>query len=380
MRAAFHSASAWPAPRTAGRITGLDVARCLAIIGMVAVHVGPTGHESALGLLYAVPHGRASILFLLLAGIGLSLLAAKWSTAALKARIFRTFVLFLLGGLALQHLEHEANIILATYGLLFAGGFLLVGASQRWLLILAAALLALGPLVFIWTQLAASELVSRTAPTFSDGLPVITAKLFVAGRYPVLTWAAPFLVGMWLGRCDLQSRQVQMRMILYGTMSAAGALALSAVARWSLGVPGDAPGWSHLYMASPHSLMPLWLISATGAATAVTGVCLWLGNRVRHPLRPAIELGRMALTFYVVHLIALHFWHDALTAHAPADALLKVLAMVAVAAVVAHLWLRMYRCGPLEALLSSPRHPGAGIRRHERTDESRYRPAERLDH
>jgi peptidoglycan/LPS O-acetylase OafA/YrhL len=61
----------------AGRVRGIDVARALAVVGMVMVHIGPVRMEGSglVGAAYRLPHGRASILFVVVAGIGVSLLA-----------------------------------------------------------------------------------------------------------------------------------------------------------------------------------------------------------------------------------------------------------------------------------------------------------------
>jgi uncharacterized membrane protein len=72
------SASDTLAP-TGGRVAGIDAARAAAVVGMVMVHVGPTGQSDIAGRLYALPHGRASVLFVLLAGVGVSLLAGAQS-------------------------------------------------------------------------------------------------------------------------------------------------------------------------------------------------------------------------------------------------------------------------------------------------------------
>src|ERR671910_342870 len=63
-----------------GRLGGVDAARAVAVLGMVIVHFGPNPvPDTVFGNLYEVPHGRASVLFVLLAGVGVSLLAADRS-------------------------------------------------------------------------------------------------------------------------------------------------------------------------------------------------------------------------------------------------------------------------------------------------------------
>src|SRR5690625_1784391 len=65
---------------TSRRFQGLDAARAIAIIGMLAVNVGPRkepGDTDVAILLYDVPHGRASLLFMILAGMGMSLMTRR---------------------------------------------------------------------------------------------------------------------------------------------------------------------------------------------------------------------------------------------------------------------------------------------------------------
>ena len=61
----------------ASRIHGIDMARAIAVVGMVMVHIGPEDAPGAdlVAAAYRASHGRASVLFVVLAGIGVSLLA-----------------------------------------------------------------------------------------------------------------------------------------------------------------------------------------------------------------------------------------------------------------------------------------------------------------
>lgn len=63
-----------PRPGARTRLHGLDLARGLAIIGMVIVNVGPTEVESLLQRIYLLPFGRASVLFVVIAGVGMGFL------------------------------------------------------------------------------------------------------------------------------------------------------------------------------------------------------------------------------------------------------------------------------------------------------------------
>lgn len=58
-------------------MVALDAARGLAVIGMIAVNTGPRGDDELLEMIYRIPYGRASLLFVLLGGIGLSLMTRR---------------------------------------------------------------------------------------------------------------------------------------------------------------------------------------------------------------------------------------------------------------------------------------------------------------
>ena len=56
------------------RLLGVDVARALALIGMMSVHIFPAvGRDGSLHPAYLVAAGRSAALFATLAGVGLAL-------------------------------------------------------------------------------------------------------------------------------------------------------------------------------------------------------------------------------------------------------------------------------------------------------------------
>ena len=58
------------------RIIGLDVARALAVIGMIAAHLAPST-----GAVYALTNGFPSAMFAILAGVSTALMMAKGNAA-----------------------------------------------------------------------------------------------------------------------------------------------------------------------------------------------------------------------------------------------------------------------------------------------------------
>lgn len=336
------------------RIAGVDLARALAILGMFAVHVGPTDAGGLAGRLYAAPHGRAAILFGLVAGVGVSLLAGSRTASPARARLVLAWrvALLLPAGLALQLLDHGVFVILQDYALLFLLGILVVGLADRWLLVLAGASVLLGPTGYLWGLIHGSF--SREPIELTDGVGEILHGLVLSGPYPLITWAAPFLVGMWLGRRDLRARLVRVRLLLVGGGIAVLALLASVGLAALLGDPGGAPSWLRIVSHEPHSQMPLWLLGATGSAAFVLGGSLVVAEAARRVAWPLVATGQLALTVYVGHLLALHLAPEALKADEVGGAAALVAGFAAASAVAAVAWRAVFARGPLEVVLRPP--------------------------
>lgn len=344
-----------PAPAAvSGRIPGVDLARALAIVGMLAVHVGPTDAAGTAGTLYALSHGRAAILFALVAGVGVSLLVAARSTSPTRARLtllWRAAVLLPLG-LWLQTLDHRVFVILQDYALLFVVATALIGLADRWLVTLAAASATLGSLGYLWGLVAAPDAFERQATAWGDPLGDLVHGLVLSGPYPLITWLAPFTLGMWLGRRDLHRARLRWWLTGSGAVTAAVVGLLAA----ALGPVGDAgtAGWGLVASAEPHSQMPLWVVGSTASACLLLGASLLLADRFPRVLWPLVATGQLAFTVYVGHLLALHREHELLTSDAVGPAAGLVLGFTVVAACLATAWRAVLRRGPLELVLRPP--------------------------
>ncbi len=339
-----------------GRIAGIDLARCLAIFGMFAVHIGPTDAEGLVGWLYGLPHGRASLLFVLVAGIGVSLLAgsSRGSTIQARTQLVWRAVLLLPLGLALQDLDHGAAVILQDYGALFVVAAVVLSLPDRWLLGVVGLVLPIGSVVFLQGRLAAPEVFDRGVVAISDPAPEIVHGIILSGPYPLITWLAPFLFGLWLGRQDLRSAGVRSVLVLWGLAIAVTSWVASWVLEMLLEVDGELIGWAYLVVDGPHRQMPLWVIGSTAAATALLGAALVLADAFPRATRPLVQTGQLALTVYVGHLLVLHSAPEAATA----DEIIRAIGILGVFAIVAlafsSLWRRRFRRGPLELLLHLP--------------------------
>lgn len=335
----------------------LDAARGLAVIGMIAINTGPRGDDELLELLYRVPYGRASLLFVLLGGIGLSLMTrhARQRPARLPwASLLWRCALLLLGGLALQSLDHGVSVILQIYALLILFSLPLLRASGRTLLLVTVLSAVAGPVLWLMVQAQTDGRFDRGLVSASGSPVEIVTGIVLTGPYPLIVWGAPFVFGIWLGRQRLTDSNVSTRLALWGAVAAVGARLFSIPLVEIFGEPTSHNQWQRLVSAVAHSQMPLWLISGAGSAVFVLGVCLKIRSWSRPALSPLIFLGQMALTAYVGHLLILAFFvrpgPDTL-----AQGMIATAGTVLVLTVFASLWRWRFNRGPLEALLRVPK-------------------------
>ncbi|MBE1515803.1 DUF418 domain-containing protein [Nesterenkonia halotolerans] len=342
------------APR---RMLALDAARGLAVIGMIAINTGPRGDDELLDLLYRVPYGRASLLFVLLGGIGLSLMTRRSRTdqgpLPWAALIWRC-ALLMLGGLALQSLDHGVSVILQIYALLILCSLPLLRASGRSLLAVAGLSAVVGPPLWLLVQAQTDGQFDRDPVSATEPIWEIFTDIVITGPYPMIIWAAPFVLGLWLGRQQLGLTRLSTRLILWGAVAAIGARLLSGALVQLFGEPTSHVEWQRLVSAVAHSQMPLWLISGTGSAVFVLGVCLKIHAWTRPWAGPLITLGQMALTAYIGHLLVLAF----VIRPGPetmAQGALATGATVAALMAFTWLWRRRFSRGPFEVLLRLPK-------------------------
>lgn len=350
------------------RLIGLDVARGLAVLGMIAVHAGAGGWPQQLAA------GRAAALFAVLAGVSIALMSGGTrpheNLAAARVRIAVRAVLLFLLGLALSSLQVPAMVILAFYGVLFLVALPLLRLRAAALAALAAVLAVGGPLLSFALRRGAQVSELGYHPGFADltsaaGLGKLVQGLLLTGAYPVLTWLPFLLAGMALGRLDL--RAVRGRLVAAG----AGLGLLGYGGSWlamdvfggrehlSALVPGASPQVLEILLSSafgttptqdpvfllsaaPHSGTPFEIVGATGVAAAVIGLCLLAERWV--VLRPLAATGALALTAYTGHLLVLK------AIGAPQPPLLW-LVLAAAVVLVAAVWRRVLGRGPLERLL-----------------------------
>ena len=392
------------------RLLGVDVARGVALFGIIAVHALVEGtDDGAPATNYLVFGGRSAALFALLAGVALAFMTGRRrvrvrrdlpSAAAMVAA--RAGVLLVIG-LALGWTDPEiAAVILPYYAVMF-----LLAIP---LLILPTGLLAGLTVVLVGAVPVLSQLVRPALPVptldnphlldlVTDPLGLLS-ELTLTGAYPAMTWLAYLAAGLVIGRLRLSSLRTAAVLLATGT---AAALAAWGASWWLLGPAG---GYAHIAAATPpaqletaptiadfvaafpdgvtptttwwwlatiapHSGTPLDLVQTIGSATAVLGAALLLAGitapvvarMLGHVLRPIAAAGSMTLTLYVVSLL---FMNSPLDDFGPLEGYLW---QIGAALVIGTAWRRAIGRGPLEAAhvdgrqgRPGPRPPRAGTR------------------
>ncbi|MFJ2620681.1 heparan-alpha-glucosaminide N-acetyltransferase domain-containing protein [Glutamicibacter sp. NPDC087344] len=322
------------------RIIGLDAARGVALMGMIAIHVMPAVNDDyEPTLIWNIASGTASALFALLAGVGLSLSSRRavnspvelaGARAALATRA--GFILAL--GLVLALVDMPAYIILAYYGVMFllAIPFLRLGPTA---LGFASLGFAVAGSLAAW-QLSGSlphlDYIDPSLSTlFSDPGATLSALLFT-GTYPAIPWMTYICAGMAIGKLDLRSKDIQLRIgatglflwlstwaasaLLLGPLGGKGEL-IRSTRRWlsaedvndSLiyGLPTEIPLDSLWWQVTliPHSNMVFEMLNTLGVGMLILVLALIIGERVAWLLHPLAILGSMTLSIYTAHLLFL---------------------------------------------------------------------------
>lgn len=367
------------------RIAGIDLARALALLGMMIVHlVDPTTDQGTMPWVYRVASGNAAALFAVLAGVGIALSTGRsrrprgraWIAAAVSLVMRALFIGAVGVALGLVVPTDTANVILPYYAVLFVLAIPLLRLRP-------AALAILGVLVAVGMPIVSHAVRSglvivgdpqniTPADLVSD--PAHTLRvLTLTGVYPALCWMAYLCLGMAIGRLRMR-RVMALGLLIIGTALAlvvslaswaimtigGGREALAAAAQagglslddfttllvWGGGGTTPTNSWWWLTLLAPHTSTPFDLLYTAGIAMAVLGGCLMIAVVVPELLYPFTVMGAMPLSMYALHLLmtASPWGTD--------SAILEYGGQAVVLLIFAMAWSRFFKRGPLETVLS----------------------------
>lgn len=348
------------------RIVGVDVARCVAILGMFAAHVGPHPLDGGAASVMEVVRGRSAALFALVAGVSLALLSerrtglhgqpARQSVVRIGVRAAAIFVL----GLAVVPLDTSVQVILPYYAVYFLLVLPVLSWPARRVAWLAAVWAVAGPLLSFGIRttldwpVPLTGLDSGVIPWLDPG--GLLVDLLVTGAYSAATFMPFVLAGLALGRADLRAAATRKWALLggavLGLVGYGGSWLLlqldSVRARVSAAAAAVEASGHHdawwLTAATPHSGTPFEVVGATGVGLCVLALALLAADRWPRTVEPLAATGSLALTAYVAHLVALAAGLDGLSD----NAWIVLAGFVVVTVGLGWWWQRSLGRGPLE--------------------------------
>ncbi|MEO9249185.1 heparan-alpha-glucosaminide N-acetyltransferase domain-containing protein [Citricoccus nitrophenolicus] len=383
MQGAVVDAPAATEKRPRKRLIGIDAARGLALIGLMAIHILPnydeeTGEPTLVWQLFS---GDSAALFALLAGVGLALSSGGRTPhrgrqmAADRVGLVVRAVLIAVVALVIASLmpavDPPAYSILIYYAVFFLLAIPFLHLGPKALFICAAVFGIVSPILLQHLPPVLPDWLSYN-PTLEHILAdpaSVASQLLLTGTYPALPYMTYLLAGLGLGRLNLRSIPVQSAIAGTGAALAILATVVSYILLYAAGgyeallatgmtedgldeaivygpelVP-DTSGW-WLAIATPHTNMPLAIASSLGMGLLAAGLFLLIANQAGRWLIPLASMGAMTLTLYSAHLVALSFelHYD--------EPVLWFMAHLGVAGAFAWAWNRMVGQGPLEKVVS----------------------------
>lgn len=212
------------------RLMGIDVARGLAVFGMIGAHAGIATSFSWTDPVSwtALVEGRSSILFAVVAGISVALATGSGvrphgeALRSARLRMAGRALAVLAIGLLLEMLGTNIAVILPVYGVLFLVVIPFLGLRRRTLLLGAAVIAVVGPVAIL------------TARALALGGAGGGVDFLLSGSYPLTVWLPLMLLGMAVGRSRLDDVRTALALVGVG--------AVLAVTGYGVGTALNGPG------------------------------------------------------------------------------------------------------------------------------------------
>lgn len=306
------------------RIAGYDLARCLALFGLVVANFRGNVERVELDLLYDLIRGGAIVAFLGLGGVGISLLKQRdertneaHRSVDSRKRLIKRAAFLLVVGICCNVIWHDN--FLCFYSICIAIGALLLTVSNRWLWPLAFIFVSIWAVFTFWIfdyYKIINEIIRNLEALWnSDPWTVegMVFRLYVSRFHWIFYWIAFLLIGVRLGRQEVPSPNVRKVMFFGGIAVALVSCTPSFLIHYAPSLLRYVPLVPSRPLLEDGSEWGIDLILFTlpyifgmcGIATAIIGGSLML--TAKYPdvkwTRPFLATGQLALTLYVAHLV-----------------------------------------------------------------------------
>lgn len=298
------------------RITALDYARAWAIFGMIIVNYklamqAGNGGSELLQEIAALMEGRASALFVLIAGIGVSLMTSIARTTknpelirSNRYSLFKRAAFLLVAGMLLLLLGWNADILHYYAVFLLVASLLLTAPDRRilglfiFVLITAQLLLVLFDYTKGWDASFQSYAGFWTVEGF-------TRNLLFNGFHPLFPWLGFFLIGLWIGRKGWLGPHHRLKVLLY---SLSGAVVIESLSYFLIQLTSSVLGTEaaiYLFGTKPMPPTMLYVLSGICTAVAFLALCLYVVEKFEQSIltQAMIHTGQLSLSHYVGHIV-----------------------------------------------------------------------------
>lgn len=294
--------------KAAFRFDGIDLARGLAIVGMVFAHLGPTGFDGGVVADYTTTAfaGYPSALFAVLAGVSLGLFHERGADDPVRTRLATLVrgVILLVAGTLMSMVQSTIAIVLSTIAVIYLLLFWLPRCKTWVIAVIIAVLAAVSSVGFVLVELVPFGF-----------------ELFMP-PYPILAWLTYGAVGVLVHRFLVGDSKAQAIALVSAVVLAAVGFVIRVnnaavlpdepLADAKAPQIDSDPSVQSLLMHSfePHTGMFGDLLASITFAIAVICLCCLLcqvrwANILAYPLR---AVGAMALTTYVAHVFIAGFF------------------------------------------------------------------------
>lgn len=294
--------------KAAFRFDGIDLARGLAIVGMVFAHLGPTGFDGGVVADYTSTAfaGYPSALFAVLAGVSLGLFHERGADDPVRTRLATLVrgVILLVAGTLMSMVQSTIAIVLSTIAVIYLLLFWLPRCKTWVIAVIIAVLAAVSSVGFVLVDLVPFGF-----------------ELFMP-PYPVLAWLTYGAVGVLVHRFLVGNTKAQVIALVPAVLLAAVGFVIrvnnAAVFPYDPLADYTEPQFDKEPLVQllltqsfePHTGMFGDLLASITCAIAVICLCClfcqvrW-ANILAYPLR---AVGAMALTTYVAHVFIAGFF------------------------------------------------------------------------
>ena len=300
------------------RITGFDLARAIAIFGMVIVNFKVTmNSETGTPFLIwfsSLFEGRASALFVMLAGIGVSFLTKKARESTdksfeVKSRLslIKRGLLLVVVGLIYTPIWYAD--ILHFYGFYFLLAAVIFMKSNKSLLLIATTIVFVFPILMLFFDYEKNWIWSTLTYENFWSFDGMFRRIMFNGFHPVFPWSAFLVFGMWLGRLDLSKNKVRNRLLVGSLITLFVTEVSFFLIRTILGDGSALEATSEevifLFSTSIIPPLPQYIISAGSSAVIVLIGSLYFSEHFAESniSKWLHQTGQLSLTLYVAHVI-----------------------------------------------------------------------------